>query len=598
MAATETIVLEYQNRLQELNTSLSHATSKQSEALFITLGAVLLFLLLGWIAISKRTTPLWCAAIPLTVAVPFFQKYRQFRKTFFDFSRLKGMYEDGLSRMQGNWMGSRVNGEEYAQGGHLYEKDLNLLGNSSLFQLLCTTRTEIGRSGLASYLLHAAPLKEARARQEAVKELQPQITLREQLRLLGHYEFQESSQIKIKEWLAAPTLPVNRFIPVLLFCSSFAIGLLLLTGLVTSVHWVQLAPILVPLLAAQTIIAASFKEQVSLTLKAVRAIGLELAVLRQGLSLLKQQRFTSAKLTDLVNRVGEEDAPRSIRRLETLSNAIYQRNNDWFYWLSLCLALGTQLAFATERWKAKKGNNFLTWLETWAEFEALNALACYAHEHPEDAYPQFIDSEIKFEAIGMGHPLLSQTVCVRNDICLNQHSPFQLISGSNMSGKSTLMRAVGTNIVLAMMGAPVRAYSARLSCLNLCASLSLVDSLAEGKSRFMAEVDRLREILSTASRRPVLFLVDEIFSGTNSRDRRSAAEGVIRTLIKYGAIGLLSTHDLALTEIAELSELRGINVHMSSRNSSDPLDFDYRLKEGISKESNALAIARLAGVPV
>jgi DNA mismatch repair ATPase MutS len=168
-----------------------------------------------------------------------------------------------------------------------------------------------------------------------------------------------------------------------------------------------------------------------------------------------------------------------------------------------------------------------------------------------------------------------------------------------MSGKTTLLRAIGLNAVLAFAGAPVCARVLRLSRLSVCASLSVVDSLLNGKSKFMAEVDRLRQILEAAIRDvPVLFLIDEIFGGTNSRDRRAAAEAVVRTLVNRGAIGALSTHDLALSEIADLEELGGVNVHTGSRDGRDPMDFDYRLKPGVTNEANALAIARMAGVPV
>jgi DNA mismatch repair ATPase MutS len=167
-----------------------------------------------------------------------------------------------------------------------------------------------------------------------------------------------------------------------------------------------------------------------------------------------------------------------------------------------------------------------------------------------------------------------------------------------MSGKSTLLRAIGLNAVLAFAGAPVRAARLRLSLASIFASISVADSLQNGKSKFLAEIERLRGMLEAAqSAGSVLFLIDEILSGTNSHDRRVATEAVIRTLVGRGAIGALSTHDLALCEIAEMEGLAGINVHMCSRPDGGPLDFDYQLKPGVTKESNALAIARMAGVP-
>jgi DNA mismatch repair ATPase MutS len=204
-----------------------------------------------------------------------------------------------------------------------------------------------------------------------------------------------------------------------------------------------------------------------------------------------------------------------------------------------------------------------------------------------------VDGKACFEARGLGHPLLARDSCVVNDVALGEAAPLYVISGSNMSGKSTLLRSIGLNAVLALAGAPVRARSLRISVVSIFASLSIVDSLLNGKSKFMAEVDRLRLAIEAASNKPVLFLIDEIFSGTNSRDRHIAAEAVVRTLLERGAIGALSTHDLALTEIAG-----AVNVHMGSRGEGDPMDFDYLLKAGVTREANALAIARMAGVPV
>lgn len=168
-----------------------------------------------------------------------------------------------------------------------------------------------------------------------------------------------------------------------------------------------------------------------------------------------------------------------------------------------------------------------------------------------------------------------------------------------MAGKSTFLRAVGINTVLGSAGAPVRAIHARQSCFAVCASISIVDSLSEGKSKFMAEVERLRETLQmTSGPKPVLFAIDEILGGTNSKDRRVAAESFLRALIAAGAVGALSTHDLALTEIAEDPSLGGRNVHMENRDPTDPLAFDYLVKPGVSTQSNAMAIIRMAGVSV
>jgi DNA mismatch repair ATPase MutS len=339
-----------------------------------------------------------------------------------------------------------------------------------------------------------------------------------------------------------------------------------------------------------------FQRRVNKIEEWVRPVSVETQVLREGLRLIETEPFRSAKLRQLANRI--RHSAEAVRSLELLLSALNERRKEWFYTPSLLLLLGTQLCMAIERWRGEHGESMKVWLRSWAEFEALNSLAAYTHENPENGFPEVTQGDANFEAQDLGHPLLQRADCVVNDVELNRKTRFYVISGSNMSGKSTLLRAIGVNAVLASAGAPVRASALRMSRLSVCASMSVVDSLMNAKSRFLAEVDRLRQTIDAATNRPVLFLVDEIFSGTNSRDRRIAAEAVLRTLVDRGAIGALSTHDLALAEIPAEAEQLGINVHMGARDGGGPMDFDYRLKTGVTTESNALAIARMAGVPV
>ncbi len=379
--------------------------------------------------------------------------------------------------------------------------------------------------------------------------------------------------------------------------TSSIVGILLLAGISAAFPWSSIAPWIAPLLLFHAVVGLAFRRRVNRMVERLRPVSFETRVLREGLELMERTQWESDKLNQLASRVQKASA--SVRKLQRLLNALNERNKEWFYYPSLTLLLGTQLCMAVEHWRDEHGAALKTWLDAWGEFEALNALAGYAQENPANTFPEFLEGdEARFEAQALGHPLLPEEVCVANDVSFNARSRFYVISGSNMSGKSTLLRAMGLNAVLAAAGASVRARALRLSRLSVCASLSVVDSLLQGKSKFLAEVDRLRQTITTAEGASVLFLIDEILSGTNSPDRRLATEAVVRTLIERGAIGALSTHDLALGEIAESAGLHGVNVHMGSRDGSDPLDFDYRLKPGVTRESNALAIARMAGVPV
>jgi DNA mismatch repair ATPase MutS len=238
------------------------------------------------------------------------------------------------------------------------------------------------------------------------------------------------------------------------------------------------------------------------------------------------------------------------------------------------------------------------WLDAVGEVEALCSLAAYAYEHPDDRFPEILESGTHFEGEAMGHPLLPVTRCVPNSVQLNRNLQVLIISGSNMSGKSTLLRTVGLNAVLAFAGAPVRAKRMRLSILAIGATIRVQDSLQGGTSRFYAEIQRLRDIMELTKQMPALFLLDEILHGTNSHDRAVGAEAVIRGLIKRGAIGLVTTHDLALARLADALAPKAANFHFQDELQDGQMIFDYRLHPGVVEKSNALALMRAVGLEV
>jgi DNA mismatch repair ATPase MutS len=258
----------------------------------------------------------------------------------------------------------------------------------------------------------------------------------------------------------------------------------------------------------------------------------------------------------------------------------------------------THLAVALEVWRIRHGTAMASSFAALGKLEALNALAAYAYETPADPFPEILDEGPCFEAHGLGHPLLPAARCVRNDLRLSADQRVLIVSGSNMSGKSTLLRTIGANAVLALAGAPVCAGKLRLASFNLGATLRFQDSLLEGRSRFFAEVTRIRQLLDLAQMQPLLFLLDELFSGTNSEDRRQGAEAVVRRLLDSGAIGLLTTHDLALTHLAAQLGPCAVNVHFSEQFADGVMTFDYRMRAGVLRSGNGLALMRAVGIDV
>ena len=288
------------------------------------------------------------------------------------------------------------------------------------------------------------------------------------------------------------------------------------------------------------------------------------------------------------------------RRLERLVEFHDWQHNMIFGPVAALLLWQLHCAFAVEAWRARYGAAVPGWLQRVGEFEALSTLGTYAYEHPTDVYPELVDANGPpvYEAEALAHPLIPTAATIANDVTLGADPQVLIVSGSNMSGKTTLLRSVGVSTVMALMGAPVRARRLRLSSLSIGATLRIEDSLQAGRSRFYAEVLRLGQIVDMARAGPTLFLLDELFHGTNSHDRTEGARGLLRSLVSLKAVGLVTTHDLSLAEIAVRMAPAALNVHFDDSLVAGEMRFDYRLKPGPVTRSNALAIMRAVGLDV
>lgn len=582
----------YQRELQSLQLHMQHAQRRQHTLLF-----ALAVLILGAI-IALYASWLLAALVAGAATALLLRGLFALCKDLAAYSRLSEWYERGIARIHETWQGQGSGGDEFVRPEHPYAYDLNIVGEGSLFELLATTRSAAGAERLAAFLLVPVDVPTVRQRQQAVRELQPATELRESVALVGPYAFQECHPHLLRQWVEAPALHVARFLPLFLIlssASSFAIEILVLIRVLA---WLPSLPFLLIPWIIQGVIGLVLARRVRPVLEGVSPLTSEMAVLNDGLALIARQAFTSEKLRSITESLRATDAVTHLRHLQRLLGACEQRRKDVFYQFSFFLCLGTQLALALERWHSRHGADLALWLEAWAEFEALNAIACYAHEHPCDVFPEIVEDATIFHAENLGHPLLPARTCVVNDLRLDRESAFYLVSGSNMAGKSTWLRSIGIAAVLAAAGAPLRATSARLSLFTVCPSISVGDSLSDGKSKFLAEIKRLQQtIRATQQDRPVLFLIDEILSGTNATDRKLIAEDLLRTLINAGAVGAITSHDQALLDSVDVGTLHGVSVHMGSKSPDHPLDFDYRIKPGRNQQSNAQAISRLLGIP-
>jgi hypothetical protein len=510
-------------------------------------------------------------------------------------------YERGLARIEDRWAGLGTHGEGFRDDRHPYAADLDLFGPASLFELLSIARTQAGEATLAAWLKEAAHPEEIAARQDAVRELTSALDLREYLAASTASARKQVEPALLLAWATArPVLnPGGRVVATVITAGTLMAAV---WGIASeSPTWLLL------MLGVQSAFALPYERRVRGILHGADGPARSLTALAPTLARLEQETFTAPRLQQLLQRIEGRGVPAStaVSRLVRLVEMHDWQHNVMFAPIGLLFMWGTHLAWAVEAWRRAHGAEVEAWLDSVGELEALSSLSAYAYEHPGDCYPSVVAPpsnerpQALFDAAALGHPLLPASQMVRNDVRLEQPTRVLVVSGSNMSGKSTLLRTVGINAVLAQMGAPVRAASLRLSPLRVGATLRVQDSLQQGRSRFYAEITRVRELTDIARGAvPLMFLLDELFHGTNSHDRLAGATGVLRDLISHGAIGLVTTHDMALAAMADSLGESAENVHFEDWFDGREIRFDYRMKPGPVTRSNALALMRAVGLDV
>jgi hypothetical protein len=527
--------------------------------------------------------------------------------------RATRLYENAIARAEERWVEGDGRSARFEVAAHPYAADLDLFGRGSLFERLSVARTSMGEETLAAWLNAPAPVAVIRERQHAIEELRPQLDLREDVALLGMDVRAEVHPQALGAWASAapPPCPVTARLGL-----GGARALAALLGAANLVAlWSWLAGHSGPVIALGALLVAaayarSLQASVQPVLLGVDKRAGELKILALLLHRLEREHFQTGPLIALRAALDTSAggarhiaASRRIARLSLLVSMLEMRRNQLFAVVGWSSLWTTQLALAIEQWRRELGPAVARWLSAVGEVEALLSLATYAFDHPDHPFPTLAEKGPVFEAEAIAHPMLPSSTRVANDVTLGagaRERPFPhllVVSGSNMSGKSTLLRTVGINAVLALAGAPVCARRLTISRLAIGASMRLNDSLQAGRSRFFAEITRLRQIVELAAGPiPALFLLDELLSGTNSHDRRVGAQAVVRTLLDSGAIGLATTHDLALTEIAvELGDLAD-NVHFEDHLNGETISFDFQMRPGVVRKSNALALMRAIGL--
>lgn len=568
----------------------------------VAAGVVLAYLVLA----RHLLLPPWLLA-PITLYLVLAAVHEQVLRAHHRADTAAAYYQKGIARIEDRWPGTGQTGERFRDANHVYADDLDLFGNGSLFELLSTARLPMGENRLAQWLLAPSLKPEILERQSLVTELRPKLDLHEDLALAGEDLRTRLDPESLIGWSeAACVLPGNAA-----RAAAVALAASFIAAIVYNFYTLEYAPILVVLIVL-VLFRRWLLRRAEAVLSGVSCNAEGLVLFAQILERLEHESFTASRLQNFTVELNRapDPASRAIRQLARVVYWIDAHHSLLAHIAELPLLYTVQVAFAAEAWRRRHGAQMRTWINIAAEMEALLSLATYSFEHPQDPFPDFVETNAPcgfFSGDQLGHALLPVAKCVRNSVTLDGNTRVILISGSNMSGKSTLLRTVGINTVLAMAGAPVRAKSLRLSPLTIGTRIRSTDSLQEGRSTFYTEILHIRRVFDLTNSRsaangdamhsaPLLFLFDELLEGTNSHDRRIGAESLLRGLLQRGAIGIVTTHDLALTEITSGIGAVLRNMHFEDQIANNEMRFDYTLRDGVVTKSNALALMRLIGL--
>lgn len=519
--------------------------------------------------------------------------------------------KDGADRIARKW-DSSYHVFDLDDDNEWLARDLDLLGPASLFELLCTAQSSGGQLKLSDWLLNPASPDKIGRRQVAVKKLQSDTRFRQGVEVLSRQYLDSPNAFEeIYAWCRRPAFMAERkwltaltiILPLIFWACTFAS----VFGLVAPESGLPIAMCILVANAALTVFFIGPVHDVFHEIQPeVSSRRLKVVEIFEGVS----QVQSNAQLLQHIQKQTAQ-AGQSLRRLQWLIRPTLLARNPWttllvYFPLQVTTLWDFHLLRKMEAWIRCHKDSFGEWIEAFSTYEALASLATVAHDHPNWRYPKVSDSdETMFAADELGHPLLRDDQRITNDVAIGPAGRMLLVTGSNMSGKSTMLRAIGLNAILAQSGAPVCAKQLTMSPLKVVTSIRVIDSLQSGVSLFMAEVNRLKRVIELAAQTSeadglaMLFLFDEVLHGTNTSERHVALRRVLGHLLAHRVIGAITTHDLQLAdepEIRERSELVHFRDILQPQDGKPTMTFDYKMRPGIAPTTNALAFLDLVGL--
>lgn len=491
-----------------------------------------------------------------------------------------------------------ANGSSFVPHDHFYANDMDVFGHASLYQFINRTTSEPGAAKLAGWLLAPAATYDILQRQLATKELAQIHDWTQHLQALGkESSIKEDTFLKLSNWLAAPTA-FSQFKPWQWLRYLLPAIILFITGLyifdvLTEAIWYLFLFIFAGISFQINKVVAPLHNQLS-------GMVSDLQVLAESIAAIEAQPFSSPLLTSLKNKLQHEKNTASVRikKLKKILDRLDLRYNIVIAIpLNIFLSWNLQQVLNLEKWKKENDEDVKRWFDVLAEMEALCSFATLYFNQPNWCFPEIINEHFALKATALGHPLINENKRISNPFLVEKAGEIMLVTGSNMAGKSTYLRSIGINTILTMAGAPVCATSFAISPVQLISSMRIADNLEESTSTFYAELKKLKTVIEKINAgEKVFILLDEILRGTNSLDRHTGSEALIRQLIKQKAAAVLATHDVALAALENEYPENILNYHFDAQVSGEELYFDYKLKDGVCTNMNASLLMKKIGL--
>jgi len=488
-------------------------------------------------------------------------------------------------------------GAAFVEAAHPYTVDLDIFGDYSLFQYLNRCATSIGRAQLANYLSQIVAKPEILARQAAIKELKDQLDWRQNLQAYGRETVDNPEHLRLLHlWLAdEPFVSTNKW----LVAALYFVPIWMIVGTGLSIYWMSWKVFIFFILLPGIILNKNATKVNETHLRTTQAEKM-LSSYSKLIEHLEPHSFQSSKLINLQKQFTTTSikASKTINQLSHIISQLNVRDNAFSALLNLAGLWELHWVYRLEKWKATNKEALPNWFAALQEFEAINSLATAYYNNPDWNFPSIHDNN-RLEGMALGHPLIHHSKRIPNDFITPTQAHIKLVTGSNMAGKSTFLRTVGVNIVLAMAGAPVCAASFHLPILQVYTSMRTQDALHESTSSFYAELKRLKVIIQAVERENnIYFLMDEILKGTNSKDRHTGSRALIQQMIKSKGAGIIATHDLELGNMESTSKGAIENLCMEVAVADGQLRFDYKLEKGVSKSFNATILMKEMGIAI